>query len=168
MQTQNNNHPFITSHLFHAPLSRVWSVWTEEEHLQHWSGLNGTAVTPLRMELWPGGVFHHILTTPDGERMWHKWTYVEIIPEERLVAITAFSDAHGGITNHPFKEGWPQETLSVVEFRRWGKDTLVTIECSPYRASEEESALFDASRTEMTQEWLGRFNRLDDYLEQLK
>lgn len=157
---------FITSHVIHAPPEQVWRVWTEEGHLRHWFGPKGNKITPLRLELHPGGVFHYRLTTPDGQQMWGKWTYVELIPAEKLVAVISFSDAEGGITRHPLNEDWPLETFSVVEFRGQGENTLVTIEWSPYRASEKEVEAFDTSRTEMTQGWRGTFDQLDDYLEQ--
>jgi uncharacterized protein YndB with AHSA1/START domain len=162
-----DNHLFIISHLFHAPMERVWSVWTEEEHLRHWFGPKGSAVTPLRMELWPGGIFHYRMTSPDGQQMWGKWSYVEVIPQKKLVAVVSFTDAEGGITRHPLNTNWPLETFSVIEFRGQGEKSLVTVEWSPYRASEEEIATFDASHTDMTQGWRGTFDQLDEYLEQM-
>jgi uncharacterized protein YndB with AHSA1/START domain len=116
------------------------------------------------LELHPGGLFHYCLTTPDQNQMWGKWTFREIDPPNRLVLISSFSDANGGITRHPMSAGWPLETLSTTTFTAQGNKTLLTIEWAPHNASAEECAVFDAALDGMTHGWTGTFEQLDAYL----
>ncbi len=163
-----DHHVFTISHLCHAPPERVWQVWTDVKHLQHWFGPQGATVTPLRMILKPNGLFHYRLNTPDGNVTWGIWKYVELTPPERLAAIVSFSDGEGNITHHPQNEGWPREIFSVIEFREQGDKTLVTVEWSPHHASDEENMAFDNTHVDMTIGWRGSFDKLDSYLEEIK
>jgi uncharacterized protein YndB with AHSA1/START domain len=74
------------------------------------------------MDLNPGGRFHYCMKTPDGHAMWGRWTFLEILPPEKLVVVVSFSDAKGGVTRHPMSATWPLETLSTTTFtERAGK-----------------------------------------------
>ena len=55
---------------------------------------------------------HYGMRTPDGNEMWGKWIYREIVKPERLVVVASFSDAQRGITRHPLSPEWPLETPS--------------------------------------------------------
>jgi uncharacterized protein YndB with AHSA1/START domain len=160
----SDSHLFTISHLFHAPRELVWRAWTVEEHLQRWLGPKGFHITPIRMEQWTDGEFHYQMSTPNGHEMWGKWTYIEIFPPERQVAIISFTDENGDVIRHPLSEEWPEEILSVTEFREQGDNTLVTVEWSPYLADENEIETFEASRVTMTLGWRSSFDKLDAYL----
>ena len=39
-----------------------------------------------------GGTYHYSLKAPEGTPMWGKFTFREIIPQQKLVFISSFSD----------------------------------------------------------------------------
>jgi uncharacterized protein YndB with AHSA1/START domain len=156
--------PFVISRTFSAAPETVWKAWTESERLNHWFGPQGCVITTARLDFRADGSFHYCLRMPDGAEMWGKWIYREIVPMERLVVINSFSDANGGVTRHPTSPTWPREMLSTTTFAGQGGKTLLTIEWSPYNATDEERVTFDASHVAMTQGWTGTFEQLAAYL----
>jgi uncharacterized protein YndB with AHSA1/START domain len=96
--------------------------------------------------------------------MWGKFVYREIVPPQKLVVVSSFSDEDGGVTRHPLHATWPLEMLTTTTLvEREGK-TILTIEWVPINATEEELKTFDAMRDSMTQGWAGTFAQLDGYL----
>jgi uncharacterized protein YndB with AHSA1/START domain len=159
--------PFILTRTFDAPCELVWEVFTQAEHLKHWMGPTG-ALSHATVDLKPGGVFHYGMAMPDGNVMWGKWTFEEIVPPEKLVVIVAFSDADKGITTHPMSPTWPKETRSVSTFTEKDGKTTLRLEWTAYNATAEEQATFDAAHDSMTQGWGGTMNALDAYLKKLQ
>lgn len=159
--------PFILTRTFDAPRKLVWEVFTKAEHLKHWMGPSGS-LTHATVDLKPGGVFHYGMAMPNGQVMWGKWTFVEIMPPEKLVVIVAFSDADQGVTTHPMSPTWPKETRSVSTFTEKDGKTTLRLEWTAYHATAEEQATFDAAHDSMTQGWSGTMNALDAYLKKLQ
>ena len=110
--------PFEISRVFDAPRDKVWRAWTEAERLKHWWGPKGFTVSYCKVDLRPGGMMHYCLRMPDGNEMWGKFVYREIVKPERLVWINSFSDKDGGTTVHPMSPDWPRELLSTASVTR--------------------------------------------------
>src|SRR5215471_11703282 len=98
---------FIITRVFDAPRELVWQAHTELEHLKHWWGPKGFTWMGGKIDLRPGGVFHYGLRSPDGQAMWGKFIFREIVAPERLVFIVSFSDEKEGVTHHPLSPTWP-------------------------------------------------------------
>ena len=98
---------FVTTRVFDAPRDLVWKAWTDPERLKEWFGPKGVTIPVCRMDLRPGGTFHYAMRMPNGQDMWGKWTFVEVVAPEKLVLISSFSDEKGGITRHPMSPNWP-------------------------------------------------------------
>ena len=96
--------------------------------------------------------------------MWGKFVYREIVPEERLVFISSFSDEAGGETCHPLAPDWPLRMLSTVTFAETAGKTMITVRWLPYEATKTERDTFEAGRASMNAGWSGTFERLDTYL----
>ena len=92
---------FVITRVVDAPRSRVWKAWTDAKELKKWWGPKGFEVVSTKVDLKPGGIFHYLLRSPNGQEMWGKFVYREIVPEERLVFISSFSDEDAGETRHP-------------------------------------------------------------------
>jgi uncharacterized protein YndB with AHSA1/START domain len=155
---------FLISRTFDAPRDLVWKAWTEEERLLQWFGPKGMPLTHAKLDLRPGGTFHYAMRMPNGEEMWGKWVFREIVPPERIVLVNSFSDSEGGITRHPMAPTWPAEMLTKTTFTERDGKTTVTIEWRPLNASTEERNTFVAGKPGMTQGWSGTFEQLDEYL----
>jgi len=155
---------FVLTRTFDAPRDLVWRAHTDCEHLKHWWGPKGFAVTVCKLDLRPGGTFHYCLRTPDGKDMWGKFVYREIVPPERLVSIVSFSDKDGGITRHPWNADWPRQILSTLTFAEKGGKTTLTVRWSPHEATEIERKTFFENRPSMEQGWGGTLDQLEAYL----
>jgi uncharacterized protein YndB with AHSA1/START domain len=116
------------------------------------------------LELRPGGVFHYVLTSPQGQEMSGRFVFREIVPEERLLFISSFSDPEGGLTRHPLHESWPLQMLSTITFAGTGGKTTVTVRWAPYQATEAERATFAAGHDSMQAGWTGTMDQLETYL----
>jgi uncharacterized protein YndB with AHSA1/START domain len=148
-----------------APRERVWKAWIDEEQLGQWWGPKGFDVVSAKVDLRPGGTFHYLLRSPNGQEMWGRFLFREIVPQERLVFINSFSDPEGGVTRHPLHEGWPLTLLSTVTFADAGAGkTDIAVHWVPYEATEAERKVFEEGKDSMTAGWSGTFDRLDDYL----
>jgi PhnB protein len=156
---------FVISRVFDAPRELLWKCFTEPHHLKQWWGPKGFKVIASKMDLRVGGTYHYALQAPDGPPMWGKFTYREIIPQQKLVFISSFSDEAGGTTRHPLHKDWPLEMLSVFSFEdEPGGKTKFTVRWQPYNATPAELQTFEAGRDGMRQGWSGTMDQLATYL----
>jgi len=161
---KNPPNEFVISRTLNAPRDKVWRAWTEREELMKWFGPKGVTIPVANLNLRPGGVFHYCMRMPDGQDWWGKWTFREIDAPHKLVLISSFSDAQGGITRHPMAADWPLQTLSTTTFEAQGGNTVLTISWSPWQASYVEMKKFAESHAGMQQGWGGTFEQLTAYL----
>lgn len=160
----SNPNEFVISRVFDAPRELVWKAWTEPDRLMQWFGPKGVKMPTCNMDFRPGGIFHYCMLTPDGHEMWGKWVFREIEAPLRLVLVSSFSDAHGGITRHPLNPQWPLKTLSTTTFEAQENKTLLTIRWTPLNPTAEERATFAQSHASMQQGWGGTLEQLENYL----
>lgn len=159
--------PFVITRVFAAPLNLLWRVWTDPLHMARWFGPAGVSIVSSKMDLRPGGVYHYGMQPPGAPVMWGKWVVREVTPNTRLVFVSSFSDADGGITHHPTNAQWPLQTLSTVTFAEHagiGRGTTVVIRWIPLHATELERKTFDDGHGSMQQGWTGTLDRLQEYL----
>ena len=157
---------FVISRTFDAPRDLMWKAWTESDRLAKWFGPKGVTIFHSKNDLRPGGVYHYGMRTADGNAMWGKWIYREVVKPERLVFVVSFSDEKGGITRHPLAADWPLEMLSTVTFEERQGKTTVTVRWSALNATEAERKAFAARRDGMKQGWTGTFDQLEAYLKE--
>jgi uncharacterized protein YndB with AHSA1/START domain len=161
---------FIITRVVAAPRALVWQAWTEESHLARWFGPKGCEIVASRMDLRAGGSYHYGMRTPDGRTMWGLWEFRDIIPCERIVLVSSFSDEHRGLTRHPMNAGWPLKTLSTMtlaEHAGAGLGTTLELRWEPIDASEAELKVFAESHASMQAGWAGTFEQLTAYLARL-
>ncbi len=162
-----NGRTLEITRVFHVPVERMWSAWTEREQLMEWFGPQGAAIAHGSLELKPGGMFHYCLREADGKDAWGKWTFRKLARPDRLEFLVGFADEKGQMIRAPFDANWPLETLAVVTFAPHagiGHGTLVRILWSAFNASEAEQKTFDAGRDMMQQGWNGTLDRLAAHL----
>ncbi len=169
MGTDVKINDFIISRVFDAPRDLVWKAFTEPERMKEWWGPKGFTVIASKMDFRPGGTYHYGMKSPNGAAMWGKFVYREIVPRERMVLVSSFSDEAGGITRHPMAPTWPLELLSTFSFEELtdGK-TRLTIRWSPHNATEEERKTFEAAQESMRMGWGGTLEQLEGYLAKAK
>lgn len=70
----------------HAPVSKVWSCWTEPEHITQWNAASDDWHTPRATnDVRVGGKFTSRMEAKDGSAGFDfEGVYSEVIPNERL------------------------------------------------------------------------------------
>jgi len=68
-----------------VPRELIWRAWTVPEYLMPWFCPKPWVTTECKIDLRPGGLFHTVMNGPNGERVDNNGTYLEVIPNERLV-----------------------------------------------------------------------------------
>ena len=160
--------PFTITRGFDAPRELVWQTLTQLEHLSRWMSPPGMDPVPGSLDLRVGGVYHYGMKAPDGQVMWGKWTFREIVAPERLVVVVNFSNAERGVTRHPMSASWPLSTLSTTTLAVEGRGTRMSLHWQALDADDEENATFDSAHAGMTQGWSGTMDQLAAYLARLQ
>lgn len=156
---------FVLSRAFAAPRPLVFDAWTDREHLSRWFGPVGMPIAASSLELTPGGMYHYSMALANGQTMWGRWVFREIVRPQRVVFVQSFSDADRGVVRSPFSATWPLETLSTLTFAEYEGKTVVTLRALPLNATAEERATFKQFHASMQQGWGGTLGQLATYLE---
>jgi uncharacterized protein YndB with AHSA1/START domain len=165
MPAETKSTDFVITRVFDAPPATLWKCFTEPERMKVWWGPKGSGAVEAKMDFRVGGTYLGAMRSPDGQVMWGKFVYREIVPPKLLKWVHSFSNEEGGLTRHPIAPTWPLEMLTTVTFEDApGGKTKLTLVWSPLNASEEEQKTFDAAHSCMSGGWGGTFERLDAYL----
>jgi len=155
---------FVIARVFDAPRDLVFKVCTEAEHMKHWWGPKGFTWVSCKLDLRPGGLFHYYMRAPNGQEMWGKFVYREVVPTERLVFVNSFSDKDARTTRHPWSPTWPLEVLNYMTFTEQEGKTIVEMRGSPVNATEQERKTFEAGFESMQQGFKATLDQLAEYL----
>src|SRR5688572_14315151 len=85
----------VITRTFDAPRALLFDAWTDPERMMQWWGPKGFTTTDCTIDLRPGGTIHFRMSSPDGFEIWCGGVYREIVPPERVVCTSYFSDADG-------------------------------------------------------------------------
>ena len=80
----------------HAPRQRVWDMFTQAEHIQHWWGPNGFTNTISAMDVRVGGLWRYVMHGPAGADGSPGTDYTNWIRYAELEAPARMAYAHGG------------------------------------------------------------------------
>ncbi|MGV7206430.1 SRPBCC family protein [Oxalobacteraceae bacterium A2-2] len=69
--------------------AKIWAAWTQPEHIVHWFTPAPWKTVEAQVDLRPGGLFRTVMESPDGARHVNIGTFLEIVPNQRLVWTTA-------------------------------------------------------------------------------
>jgi uncharacterized protein YndB with AHSA1/START domain len=155
---------FVTIHTLPAPRALVFKLWTEPEHLRHWWGPKGSTVGACQADLRPGGTLLYSMRMTDGNEIWGRFLYREVLPPDRLVFLNSFSDQHGSVTRATFNPTWPLEIENAITLSEQFGQTNLTLVARPYNASNDEWNTFEASFDLLRQGFSETFDRLAEYL----
>ena len=75
----------IITRTFDAPRALVWRAFSDPFHLMQWWGPKGFTNPVCELDFRPGGHWHHVMRGPDGREYPVDSTFIEIVPEERIV-----------------------------------------------------------------------------------
>lgn len=155
---------FVITRNIKAPRETVFDAFTNPDHLAQWWGPKGFTFLSCKVDMRPGGTFHYGMQGPDGAVMWGMLRYREVVPYQKLVFITEFSDEEGNAMRHPLAANWPLQTMTIATFTEAGGKTMISFEVRPVEASNVELELFASAHGGMNVGTNGMFDMLDAYL----
>ncbi|MHC0440980.1 SRPBCC family protein [Flavobacterium sp. 3-210] len=117
---------------FNAPLSDVWSAWTEAEILDQWWAPAPWKARTKSMEFKEGGRRLYAMVGPEGEEHWAIADFTSINPKTNFKYSDAFSDNEGNINNDFPRSSWD------VTFSENGNSTYVDIAIRHEKLSDLE------------------------------
>ena len=119
----------VITRVFDAPQKLVFQAWTEPERMKRLWGPNGFTMPFCAVDLRLGSVIHFCMRSPDGQDIWCKGVYREVIAPERIVSTDSFSDKDGNVVE-PSRYGmkdWPSQALITVTFEWEARTTKFTL-----------------------------------------
>jgi len=119
VEAPSSQEPTIIMHrVFDAPREIVWNVFTDPKHVAKWFGGHGFENPVCEMDVRPGGLWRHVMRTPDGSEFPIEYVFVEVVRPEKLV----WQDRDHG--KRP--AGGPPTSVSTVTLEDAGKQTRWT------------------------------------------
>ncbi|WP_427872559.1 SRPBCC family protein [Flavobacterium sp. MMS24-S5] len=106
---------------FDAPLSNVWSAWTEPEILDLWWAPAPFKSKTKNMEFKEGGRRLYAMVGSDGAERWSYFEYSSISPKTNFKHSATFSDAEGNPNSEFGSSFWD------ITFSEQGTSTIVDI-----------------------------------------
>ncbi len=121
----------VVEHVFDAPATTVWQMWTESEHFKNWYGPQGFKIPVAEMDVRVGGKHLFCMESPDGSmKMWSTGEYTEIVPNKRLVYTDSPCDENGALVSPQamgMPEGYPTTTEVTVVLEDLDGQTKMTL-----------------------------------------
>ncbi len=68
-----------------VPPELVWRAWTEPEHLMKWFTPVPWKTVACKIDLRPGGLFHTVMQSPEGQQFPGDGCYLEVVKNRKLV-----------------------------------------------------------------------------------
>jgi uncharacterized protein YndB with AHSA1/START domain len=159
--TATAQHELHIMRVFDAPRELVWKVWTDPEHMKHWSGPRQFEARNIESDPRPGGKWRLCLHSDgfdigDGQLrkldLCQGGVIREVVEPERLVYTSKWEENPGLSEN--------VETVITVTFEEnEGKTTM-----------NFRQAFFvtEQDRNGHTRGWNSSFDKLEDYLREVK
>jgi uncharacterized protein YndB with AHSA1/START domain len=154
----------VITRMLHAPCDLVFKVWSDVEHLKKWWGPTALTIDYAKLNFKPGGKFHYKMVSPEGDEMWGRFVFSEIIAPEKIVFVNSFSDKDGNAVRAAFDETFPLEIENTLTFEEHDGKTTLTLRGGPINATEAEQQFFLGMFDSMKQGFGGTFDQLETYL----
>ena len=159
-----NDNSFTLTHKFDVSVDDVFQAWTDPEKLKLWFPPPGFSMIFSESDIKPRGESHYCLKSTLGIEIWRKLFYKDIIAPAKLSYTQVYSNEQGGIEPHPMIKSFPIEVFTTVMLdKKYGK-TILNLTWEPVNASMEEITRFSDETFELSQEWGGTFERLEQFL----
>lgn len=120
---------------FAAPLTNVWSAWTEPEILDQWWAPTPWKSKTKSMDFSEGGRRLYAMVGPAGEEHWAIADFTSITPKTNFKYLDAFSDKEGNLNTDFPRSDWN------VNFSEQGNSTIVDISIKHENLSDLEKII---------------------------
>jgi uncharacterized protein YndB with AHSA1/START domain len=127
-----------------AKPDKVYAAWTDAEKVLKWFGPDKIDVLSAEADARPGGRFHIVMLGADREEHDVSGTYLEVVPNEKLVFTWAWRTTP------------ERQSLVTVLIRREGSGSMLTL--------IHEQFFDEAARDRHREGWSGCLDKLEKYL----
>ena len=86
-KTHDNFDPkrdLVLERVVDVPPELVWKAWTEPDQLKQWFTPAPWKTVDCKIDLRPGGVFHVVMQSPEGQEFPNTGCYLEVVENQRL------------------------------------------------------------------------------------
>ncbi len=104
------------------------------------------------------------MASKHGLEIWGKKFFKDFIHPAKLSYTQVFSNEQGGIEPHPMIKDFPIEIFTTVMLDEKNGKTTLNLTWEPMNASIEQITRFIDETFELSQEWGGMFDQLEEYL----
>ncbi|HEV2572098.1 SRPBCC family protein [Methylocella sp. CPCC 101449] len=92
-QTHAAQRELILTRVIDAPREKLYRCWTEPELMKQWFAPAPYTTPVVKTDVRPGGSSLVVMRSPEGTDMPCPGVYLEVIPNEKIVATDAFTEA---------------------------------------------------------------------------
>lgn len=86
LQRRANDPPgFALTRRYDAPRNLVFQVWTDPRFVAEWWGVEGATNPECELDVRPDGRWRIVMRTASGRLYANSGTYLEVVPDRRLV-----------------------------------------------------------------------------------
>jgi len=75
----------LLTRVLNAPVTLIWEVFTNAEHIANWWGPNGFTNTITVMDVRPGGEWQLVMHGPDGTDYKNRSVFKEVVLRKKIV-----------------------------------------------------------------------------------
>jgi uncharacterized protein YndB with AHSA1/START domain len=84
-----------------VPPERIWAAWTTPALINQWFTPAPWKTSGCQIDLRPGGGFHTVMTSPEGESFPNVGCYLEVVPNRKLVWTSTMGPDYRPTTQPP-------------------------------------------------------------------
>lgn len=162
LQHNETHRNLVITRIINAPIEKVWTAWTDPEHVKTWWGPKGFTAPVIQIDLREGGKYLFSMRSPEGQDFWSVGTFLEIDPPHRIVMTDSFADENGNIVNPSYynmSADFPLKTTFSVIFEADGQATRLTLKY------DDLSAINDTDLRDMKAGWEESLDKFAGQLE---
>jgi uncharacterized protein YndB with AHSA1/START domain len=159
-----NSNSFTMTHEFNAPVEKVFEAWTDPEKIKRWFAPKDYSIIYSKADIKAGGESHYCMSSKGGLEIWVKKFFKDFIPPAKLSYTQVYSNEKGGIEPHPMIKNFPIEIFTTVMLDEKNGKTILNLTWEPLNASTEQVTRFMDETFELSQEWGGMLDQLEQLL----
>lgn len=109
-----------------VPRDLVWLAWTRPEHIMKWFTPAPWKTVACEIDLRPGGRFHTVMQSPEGQDFPNEGCYLEIVDQEKLVWTSALLAGYRPAPSSALPEHCPFDMTAAILLEAQGNRTKYT------------------------------------------